>query len=300
MPAYLQNSDPTLYGVPNATSAQINAASALIDSYLGRREGLLWSPDANGNPIYMQGLSAKLTLTLAAAIAPGLNVSVNVTGPTSMLAVGDVLIIDIATTTVTEALVVQSINGQTIIFANVQFNHANGAQLAAGLTITEQKTMPQGRPITQVSRAPIANALSGVGRYGYQRRGDDGFGNMDTYNLLAVMSKFGGPPAWEAFSLQSNSIDPQTGQMWIPAGVLLAYYTEVKINYIAGWSYAGLPYEIKQACANIIMAQTNFPEMNGNIQTLKSGDTTITRFKDTVLDADTKRMIDPFKVRAFV
>lgn len=299
-PLYLQGSDPATYGAGAATTAQIAAASALIDAYLGRREGLLWSPDANGAPAYMEGLSPSIALTFSAPIAPGSSVSATLTGPTAMIAPGDVLIADIATPTATEALVVETINGQSVTFKSVQFAHAQGSALSAGLVISEQRTMPQNRPITQVSRFPVAAALSGVGRYGYQRRGDDGFGSMDTYNLLAVMSRFGGPPAWEPFTLQSNSIDPQTGQMWIPAGVLLAYYTEVKIQYVAGWTYAGLPYEIKQACANIINAQANFPELNGNIQTLKTGAAQITRFKDTVLDSDTKTMLNPYRARAFM
>lgn len=300
MPAYLEGADLAAFGVAGATTAQVNAASSLIDGYLSRREGLLWAPDANGSPAYMLGLQATASLTLTTALAPGLGVQATVTGPTSMIAPGAVLIADIATPTATEALVVQAITGQVLTFVNVQIAHSIGAVLAAGFTIVEQRTMPQGRPITQVSRTPIANALSGVGRYGYQRRSDDGFGNMDTYNLLAVMSKFGGPPAWEPFSLQANSIDPQSGQIWVPAGVLLAYYTEVKIHYVAGWTYASLPYEIKQACANIISAQANFPELNGNIQSIKTGAGAVTRFKDTVLDSDTKAMLQPYKARVFM
>lgn len=297
---YLQGADLATYGATSATAAQITAASALIDGYLGRREGLLWAADANGSPAYMEGLSASIALTFSAAVNPGSAVQATLTGPTAMIAPGDVLVADIATPGSTEALVIQSISGQTATFKAVQFAHAQGSALSAGLVISEQRTMPQNRPITQVSRFPVANALSGVGRYGYQRRGDDGFGSMDTFNLLAVMSRFGGPPSWEPFTLQSNSIDPHTGQMWIPAGVLLAYYTEVKIQYVAGWSYAGLPPEIKQSCANIINAQANFPELNGNIQTLKTGAAQITRFKDTVLDADTKTMLDQYRARAFL
>jgi hypothetical protein len=307
MPAYLQGSDLAAFGVSNATGAQITAASALIDAHLARREGLLYGVDGNGAPAYMLGLSPSITLALTTAIAPGSAVQATVTGPAAMLRPGSVLIADQASPSITEALVVQSVLNQTVTFTNVQFAHAAGAQLLDGLVITEQRTMPQDRPITQVSRTPIVAALSGVGRYGYQRRGDDGFGNMDTYNLLAVMSKFGGPPAWEPFTLQSNSIDPQTGQLWIPAGVLLAYYTEVRVSYIAGWTYANLPYEIKQACANIINNQAALQGIPGSIQKAQTGAGSLTRFAgaggvqpSAAIDADTAALLAPYKARMFV
>lgn len=307
MPAYLQGADLDAFGASAASGAQITAASALIDAHLARREGLLYGVDGNGAPAYMLGLSPSAALTLTAPIATGKAVQATVSGPTAMLRPGSVLIADMQTPGITEALVVQSVLNQTVTFANVQFAHAAGAQLFDGLVISEQRTMPQGRPITQVSRAPIVAALSGVGRYGYQRRGDDGFGNVDTYNLLAVMSKFGGPPAWEPFTLQSNSIDPQTGQLWIPAGVLLAYYTEVRVSYIAGWTYAGLPYEIKQACANIISNQVGLQGIPGTIQKAQTGAASLTRFAgaggvqpSAAIDADTATLLAPYRARIFV
>lgn len=70
---------------------------------------------------------------------------------------------------------------------------------------------------------------------------------------------------------------------------------DAEITYLAGWLYTALPSSIKQACANIITTMANVPELNGNIQTVKAGDTQVTRFKDTVLDADTKAMLSPYR-----
>lgn len=305
MPAYLQGADISAFGVPTATSAQIIAASTLIDSYLSRREGLLWTPDANGNPCYMQGATPSAVLTLAAPIAAGKAVQATFTGPTMALQVGDVLVLD--TGAALEACSVQDISGQTITLTSVLFAHAAGAQAQAGLLITEQRTMPQDRPLTAVSRAPVASMPSGVGRYGYMRRGDSGYSNVDTYDLLAVMSKFGGPPAWEPFTPQANSIDPQTGQLWVPAGVLLAYYTEVRVHYVAGWTYASLPADVKQACANIINNITATAGMPTTMQKVQAGDTSMQRFahnpghlSSVIVDDDTKTLLAPYRARIFV
>ena len=307
MPAYLQGADLTAFGVPTATEAQIQQASSQIDAYLQRREGLLWAPDGNGSPCYMLGMPPSLTLTLSAAITPGKNVQATLSGPALGLQAGSVLIADAATPAITEALVIQTINGAQVTFQAVQFAHAAGAVLGAGQTITEQRTMPPDRPLTMLAKTPVMAVLSGVGRYGYMRRGNDAVGSIDTYNLLAVMSKFGGPPAWEPFTPQASSIDPQTGQLWIPAGVLLAYYTEVRVSYIAGWAYANLPYEIKQACANIINNQAALQGIAGTVQKAQTGAGAITRFAgvggmqpSAAIDTDTAALLSPYKARMFV
>lgn len=306
MPAYLQGADISTYGASNATPAQINQASSMIDAFTGRREGLLWAPDANGYPAYMLGLTSTLTLTLSSAIAPGKNVTATLTGPVQLLQPGSVLITDISVPASLEALVVVSILNNTVTFQNVQFSHGSGTVLQEGLTITEQRTMPQNRPLTQLSRTPVVNVISGVGRYGYTRRGDDGYSDISVFNLLAVMTKFGGPPAWELFSLGTNSLDPNTGQIWVPAGVLLAYYTEVRIHYVAGWQYSTLPSEIKQACANIANAIIANGGLPGTIEKFQAGDTSIQfnkevgAFNSSIIDDDTKILLQPYKARVFV
>lgn len=305
--AYLQSADYAAFGVPNATAAQVQQASAQIDAFLARREGLLWAPDGNGNPCYMTGANPELTLHLQSGIAPGTNVAATVTGPASTLQLGAVLIADVGTSNITEALVVVSVSGQQVTFANVQFAHSAGATLQTGLTIVEQRTMPEDRPITMVTRTPVMSMLSGAGRYGYMRRGADAVGSIDTYNLLAVMSKFGGPPAWEPWTPQANSVDPQTGTVWVPAGVLLAYYTEVRIHYVAGWTYASLPTEIKQACANVISNIAAVAGVPGTMQRVQAGDTTMQRFNpqpgaanSLIIDDDTKTLLAPYRVRLLV
>lgn len=304
--SYLQGADLAAFGVSNATSAQIQQASAQIDAYLMRREGLIWAPDGNGNPCYMVGANAELTLKLQDAIEPGTTIIATLIGPTGMLQLGSTLIADVGTADITEALVVVAVIGQQVTFQNVQFAHAANAQLQTGLTIVEQRTMPDDRPITMVSRTPVMQLISGAGRYGYMRRGQDAVGSIDTYNLLAVMSKFGGPPAWEPWTPQANSCDPQTGVVWVPAGVLLAYYTEVRIHYVAGWTYGSLPTEIKQACANIVNNISSTVGIPGTMQRLSAGDTTMQRFgnqpgvlNSLVVDDDTKALLAPYHARRY-
>jgi hypothetical protein len=293
--AYLQPADYPGYGVPNATAPQVQQASALIDSFLNRQEGLIWVPDGAGNPCYMESLSPSITLTAPSAILPGLLVEVPVTGPIQGVVPGTVLILDAANAALTEAVTVNSITGNALLLSQVQFSHAAGALLGSDQTIVEQRYMPQQRPITAVAKTPVVRVVAGEGRYGYGRRGDGPGIEMQAYNLLAVMSAFGGPPPWEQVTAASIGVDPRTGQLWFPAGIMLAYYSEVRVHYIAGWQYANLPGPIKQACANIIQGQGNGAQFAGNIQALKAGDAAMTRFGPSVIDADTKALLNPYR-----
>lgn len=304
--AYLQPADYVTFGAANATATQVTQASAQIDAYLQRSAGLIWAPDGAGAPCYMTGLAGEQSFTLSQALAPGSQVVATLTGATAGLRVGSVLIADMGTPAITEALVVSAASGQGVTFMNVQFAHDAGALLQNGCTVVEQRTMPENRPLTILAQAPIAAIISGVGRYGYMRRGQDTVGAIDTYNLLAVMSKFGGPPAWEMWTPQSNSFDPQSGTVWVPAGVLLAYYTEVRIHYVAGWTYATLPAAVKQACANVVNNIVATAGMPATMASLRAGDTSMQRFSpqrtglnSLILDDDTKALLAPFRARLF-
>ncbi len=303
---YLTLQDCQQYGLTSATSPQIIQASALIDAYLRRPEGLVWAPDSTGNPCYMTALVPSASMTLTGGISPGANVAVTLSGNPQILQVGDVVIVDRATPALTEACVIATTtsppNGaQAITFQKVINAHALGATVELGLVIEEQRYMPENRPLTQLSRAPLVNVISGVGRYGYGRRGDHADYNMEQFNLLAAVNKFGGPPVWELFqSAYPSGWDVQTAQVWVPAGIMLAYYSEVKLRYIAGFNgVAAVPGPIKNACVEIMQAQQNAPPL-GNVKSFKAGDTAVARFSASLLSDDTKAALSSYGARAYV
>lgn len=304
---YLTPQEAPQYGLKAVDSNQIVQASALIDGYLKRPEGITWAPDAAGNPCYMSGLAPRMSFKVQGAIAAGTNVPVNLSGPVGQLTVGDVLVLDRVTapnaTPVTEACIVATVpspnvNGpitlQTVVNA-----HADGAAADLGLVIEEQRYMPDNRPITRASRTPLVRLISGIGRYGYGRRGAGANYNMEQFNLLAALSKFGGPPVWELWQQPLNySWDQETGQIWAPAGVMLAYYSEIKVRYVAGFQQSAIPPIVKQACAELIAALKSMPSL-GNVRGYKAGDTQIQMQTASRLSEDTKRQLRPYVARAF-
>lgn len=300
---YLQSADYAAFGVPNATSAQVEQASTLIDGYLQRTAGLIYVPDAFGQPCYMQAMAPELEITSGASFAPGTGVTVPATGALAMLQVGDCVVLDRQNTSLVEATQVTSINTSagTLTFGTVQNAHANACTIETGLLITEELYVPKGRSEVMLSNAPVARVVGGTGRYGYGRRGDAANYDMDNFNLLASLNKFGGPPAWEIWpSNTAAGIDAATGQLWVPAGIMLAYYSEVKIRYVAGFQYSNLPSTIKMACAQLINALVGSPILGmGNIQSYKAGDTAIAQFSASLMNDDIKAMLQPWRIRAF-
>lgn len=295
---YIEQNEYELYGIACISPTKIAEASIYIDGWLRRPEGLIWSPDASGNPAYMAATVPSITLTAPGTIAAGVNVIVPVTGPLMGVQIGDAFVLDRATAGVTEVVVVNAKTDSSVTLQSVAYTHDAGKFLEAGMFITERKSPPKGRPLILLKRTPVQRIVSGKGRYAYSRRGDAPAGNTDDFNLLSVYSQFGGPPAWEGFNPASTEFDPRTGNLWVPAGIMLAYYTEVEVSYVAGYSKAGLPTQVKEVCAKLVRTLANDPEI-GPAKSYRAGDTAIERFADTNISGDMALMLSDFRARTY-
>lgn len=305
---YLSQADLNTYGVPNATAAQIIEASALVDAYLKRPEGLQYMQDSSGMPCYMAGLTPSLSFTSTSSISPGKNVVVPLPGA-SMLStygqIGAVVILDRGSTSqgrvgTCEACVIGSITSTSITLNSATFAHSSNCTIEFGLTIVEQQSLPSKRSIARLSSYPIARIISGLGSYRFGRRDEQQAGLYDDRNLLSIMQTFGGPPEWNAWDVTAADFSGVTNEVWVPCGVFLAYYSDVKVFYIAGFTQANIPPVIKQVTANVIAAKINTSDMAGGIKTAKAGDSMLMRFDNTVLDADTRAQLSLYRARLFV
>jgi hypothetical protein len=306
--AYLLTSEVTDYGLPaTTTQAQINNASQLIDAFLKRPEGLVWMPDQTGNPCYMAAPTPFLTIKSAQSFSPGSNVTVQYVGANlNSNSIGEVLVLEASNPSNVEACAIVAVNPPvddtpgTITLDTVINSHTSSITMDFGRLITEQREMPENRSVTRCSQLPLLNLRSGVGRYGYGRRSDQTAGDMQEFNLLAVIASFGGPPLWIPWAVANASVEYKSGEIWVPAGVLLAYFSDVKFWYVSGFPFASLDTNVKQACANII-ANLGDKGLGANIRTRSlPGSTATTKFENDVIDANTRQMLWPFKARTFV
>jgi hypothetical protein len=286
------------YNLPNPLPVGVaQLASTIVDSYLKRPEGLIFTVDTNGNPCAMQALDPKFTYKLGGSIAPGTNVSVTVT-PANIRPdiIGEVLVLDAANPALVEACTIVATSGtNTITLQTVQFAHASGATADTGRVITEDRICPSKRSIVRVDKGPIANVISLLGRYAYGRRSDQVGGLYQEMNLLASVQTFGGPPQWVPITVTQSSWSDATGEIWVPAGMLLAYYSDVRVRYVSG--YPKVPDPVVRATAQIAAGILNTPNLAGGLKLITAGDSRLERFSASTLDDDTKSLLDPYKAR---
>lgn len=262
-------SDLDAFGLADGvTQETIDKAGDLIDAYLFRPEGLTYEVDWAGQPAFMSKATPRFVLSASAAIAPGQNVVVPVVeyfSASDMM--GEVLVLD-AGLSACEVCVVNGFQAPTpgvagsVTLRYVAQPHASGFKLKGGLAIQEDRKMPSRRSVTRVSRPFPSRLLSLAGRYGYGRRSDQVEGVFNDTNLLSTLSAFGVPPMWEYVDASTASFNLTSGEVWVPAGIMLAYFTDVKIWYLAGWPAANVPSNIKRACAlvcNEIVGIGDFP-----------------------------------------
>jgi hypothetical protein len=289
------------YGLPSPLPAGLGEqASAIVDSYVKRPEGLIYTSDLNGNPAFMRGLSPSFTYKSVGAISPGAAVAIPVTPPIVRPdLIGEVLVLDRKNPDALESVIVTGTTGNdTIIVAQVQFAHTAGTTMDVGMIITEERTVPSKRSIVRYSKFPCVGILSLMGRYGYGRRSDQVGGLYQEMNLLASVQTFGGPPQWIPITVAQANWSDQTGEIWVPAGMLLAYYSDVKIKYVAGFPEP--PDNLVRATAAIAQSLGTVATMGGNaIKVLSAGDSRIQRIGATNMDDDTRRLLAPFMARTF-
>ena len=299
---YLAPAEYAAYGVPAATPLpQVVQAGEIVNQIVKRPEGLVWVPDATGAPAYMAGLTPTMTYTLTTPIAPGTNVPATIAPAIATPdLVGDVLIIARGDTGVCEAVVVSAVTGRdSITLDTVRYAHAAAATLDAGLTITEERGLPGGRNITRVSRGPIVNVLGLQGRYGYGRRSDQIAGDTLDFNIFAAVQAFGSTPSWVTLNPRDASISPSTGEVWVPAGLLMTHFRDVRTRYVAGYAAANLPPAVKIATATLIAAVAGSTDVSPQVRMYRAGDTSITRFGASNVDPDTAAMLKPYEARTF-
>jgi hypothetical protein len=296
---YIDAAEVARFGLDAAAEAQIQAASDIINAHLKRPEGLVWLPDFMGQPCFMAGLDPIGSFTAQAAITPGFNVVVAVGSGVRASLLGEALVLDRHADDQVEVCAISAFDvaSQTITLTRCLKPHALGTQMEMGLLLSEDRPLSSRRPVAQVSRAPIARLVSGIGRYAAARGSTSGFTDQ-TYGLLETVSRFGTGPIWSGFDVDSADRVDSTGEIWIPSGPLLANFSDVRLRYVAGYRFNALPEGIKRATAKIASGLAESPS-SAAISSYGFADIRMTRFSDSVLDGECRALLAPYVARAF-
>ena len=264
---YLSPAEYAAYGIPDATTAQVLAASRRIDAELGRPEGLLYGIDADGLPAYMLGLPATATYTLSDPVVAGLDTEITVTDATLTPArIGDIALID--RTGQCEAATITAADGNTLTLSALQHPHPAGATVEFGRVLVEERTPLTGGYRFPLARAPVARVLS-VSSRSWE----------SAFQTLANSAGIGLNTAtnrWEPLDMTGFDLD--NGVLDLAPGVTRTGTARARVRYVAGWTEDSLPPLIKQAVADLVSASNDASDLPDGVKTLKAGDGTVTRF----------------------
>lgn len=143
----------------------------------------------------------------------------------------------------------------------------------------------------------LSPIVAASGRYGYGRRGDR-FGYPDAnygMSILQIQTLFGGPPQWAAIDVSSISFNPQSGEIWVPAGLMLTNYTEIDIRYNSGFHPDRIPPTIKQATAALIRNLLARGGGTTGIKAITGAGHIGLAFSDELIDPTIDKMLTSYK-----
>lgn len=155
---------------------------------------------------------------------------------------------------------------------------------------TERNKLPQGRPITRVTYTPLAAAQGATSPFVAVRARIGIPRGPNATTLAEMLAPFGGPPAWVDLDASQVDFDAATGELWLPAGIFGANFTEAEITYTAGFAEA--PEPVKLACAQVIRNLQAHPA--AGIRTAQLDQLQLEYFAGSLLDDDVRRLLAPF------
>jgi hypothetical protein len=151
--------------------------------------------------------------------------------------------------------------------------------------------------VQNVPGSTLSPFIGVSGRYGATIRRSDASIYPDLNygaNPIMIASFFGGPPTWCNIDISQIDFDPQTAEIWVPAGIWASQYTEIVVVYNSGFDPLNMPGPIKQATAMLVR---NFLSRGGGTTGLRSISTRGTAnisFDPNLIDDHIKNILAPF------
>ena len=156
---------------------------------------------------------------------------------------------------------------------------------------SERNRLPDGLPVTRTRVTPLAVVAPATTPFVTVRaRHSIPRGSGGEIPLAEMLAPFGGPPAWVDLTVSQVEYHAPTGEIWLPAGIFGAPYTEVEITYTAG--FAQVPEAVKLACAQMIRNVESHP--SATVREARLDRLRLEYFGGSLLDEDVKRLLAPY------
>lgn len=151
----------------------------------------------------------------------------------------------------------------------------------------ERHQLPAGRNVTILDVRPIIQLIEVRGRQNYASR--DRVGLSSISSELALLSGIGAVPQWVTIDVSLVSVNPRTGELWVPTGIIP--YSEIEVTYLAG--YQQIPDQALDALAMVI-DWTRFKGYEG-LQSYGTGKVSRST-GESFLSESTRAKLTPYRV----
>ena len=152
--------------------------------------------------------------------------------------------------------------------------------------------------VTNVPGSTLSPFIGISGRYGATIRRSEYMIYPDLNygaNPIMIASMFGGPPAWVDVNIGMTDFDPQTGEIWVPAGIWASQYTEIVVIYNSGFDPLNMPRPIKTATAMLIRNYLSRGGGTTGLRSISSAGTANISFTPDLIDEYIQNVLLPFQ-----
>lgn len=277
-PRFILPNELTAYGLPDANRQSnmldiVDAASLSIDTYCGRLDG-----DGNGSLVYSTYMERLLIQTrsnvVRCSFKPLAGIPASVVNQLSASA-------NYIPTNPNTGEPIKAVTSNPLMYKNYFWTGCQANTIG----------------VTNVPGSTLSPFLGASGRYGGTVRPsgvriwpDANYG----VNPLMLAAFFGGPPTWTTIDASMIDFDTKTGEIWVPAGIWAAQYTEIVVVYNSGFHPLYMPNAIKQATVMLIK---NFLSRGGGTTGLRGINTPGAlniSFTPDLIDEHIQNVLAPF------
>lgn len=112
--------------------------------------------------------------------------------------------------------------------------------------------------------------------------------------ILTVETNLSKANVWEAVDLRGGFLpDEELGKYQLPCAV--GWPSQVRVSYVAGYTYDTLPGDVKLACARLMTDDNAFEGLSSNIKKATVGDSSFERFGATKFDSEIWAMLCDYR-----
>lgn len=162
------------------------------------------------------------------------------------------------------------------------------------------KRLKEDRNVVRLPQQPANELVSLQGRYKRNRRSDEPLPCSDIMILEGSYST-NGIPKWIDIPVDDAQLDVETGRLWVPLTLTGLKFSEVRVQYRAGFRV--IPSPVKQAVALIVREMPDpetFQRNTSRVRGVQEGDMRLDFFEPGLVPKEAHDLLRPYRLSSLV